>query len=635
MLSPKASTEDKAPETANVQRQPFGSVVPKITTPSHPNQGRGSIAPHAAFQFIDYSKSKEAGVRKQINGFVQRRVRRDRLTRLSRTKDWSSQLALRATDGTESHARQPLPSVRSTDRSICPSNFDTGTTVILRHDAESASKEGGKKFKHIGKMRTPQQPSKALQARRLEVHERVEKKDEPSSYLRPPMQVPKFIGNATDPFRTLPGDCTDTEYMLVHNHLEAIPELLYGIRRNASFNPNRDIIFPTAQMHPAIFQWILVTVASFLQKVHGQSNTEYILRRRSTALRLTNQSMNDPKMLSSDNLLLCICAAVLVESRYGDAHTIRSHLNGLKALLKRRGGIACMVGKWWHTCVVQAFHLAGSRGLDIDSTVPDVEEHRGHTEWLVAMLKDMQQVEISRSNWQAQHRGDERIPSIESSKPRVLPYASVSLPPLAKTLSVFDEYAGCRVVSFSRGSPLHTILSECHKVYQSSPSTSQQCFLAVLLSLNIALWEYHNDPAAATYYLRTLTMSLKRISRFDDNGTMANIETINWLLVNGGLDIAGEDGSWVQAEFLRKFQVVNAMTVLARVEYTTREEVKEALYSFLIDEKEEVRRFRADTTFAARTASEHGANSGAKRRHVVNIHLLEKIKKEALRGLSL
>jgi len=37
-------------------------------------------------------------------------------------------------------------------------------------------------------------------------------------------------------------------------------------------------------------------------------------------------------------------------------------------------------------------------------------------------------------------------------------------------------------------------------------------------------------------------------SHFDKNGTIANIETLNWFLVIGGT-ILREDGEWVEEEF--------------------------------------------------------------------------------------
>jgi hypothetical protein len=121
----------------------------------------------------------------------------------------------------------------------------------------------------------------------------------------------------------------------------------------------------------------------------------------------------------------------------------------------------------------------------------------------------------------------------------------------------------------------------------SFSQTHQHIFLAVLLSLNFALYEYRNDLQASIYYLETLAQNFKLNSIFDQNTgcTKANIETLNWFLVVGGLDRRGEDGTWVQSEFERKLMVTDALRVLARVGEETRGLVQEALYGFLVDEE--------------------------------------------------
>lgn len=130
-----------------------------------------------------------------------------------------------------------------------------------------------------------------------------------------------------------------------------MPEYLYGIRKDAAFNPQRDVIFPQVYIHPAIFQWNLIAASSHYCAQGGQLDVSYTMRRRSKVYRLINEGLSDPKQYLSDGLLASIHAAVMVESRYGDSHATRHHIEGLKNFLKRKGGKNSVVGKPWHVCI--------------------------------------------------------------------------------------------------------------------------------------------------------------------------------------------------------------------------------------------------------------------------------------------
>jgi hypothetical protein len=356
------------------------------------------------------------------------------------------------------------------------------------------------------------------------------------------------------------------------------------------------MVFPQSYVHPAIFQWVLVSASSYHRGRGGALDASYVFRRRGLAYRLTNEWIRDPKKQLSDEMVLAVTAAVMVESRYGDPRSIPLHVEGLKTILNKRGGINSLVGKPWHSCVIQGLHLAGS-GLGMVKSVYDIKEMRQHADVLIETLRNIQEFDLKRRCQWPQPKQKPARPTTPT-----IPVVEISNPSSSyQSESLLRAYASSRSRSFAPGSPLYTILSSSYCQYHrtliktpnSSYSVSQHCFIAVLLSLNMAIWKYHNDFEAGIYYLTTLTRKLKVNSLFDKNGTIANIETLNWFLVMGGNDIKGRDGEWVQEEFLTKWAVIDAMGVIARLESETRGAVLEALYGFLVDS--EIRSDESDT----------------------------------------
>jgi hypothetical protein len=420
-----------------------------------------------------------------------------------------------------------------------------------------------------------------------------------------------------------------------------LPERLYGIRKDAPFNPNRYSIFPYARANAAVFQWCLISAAYHYRAEGGQVDDSYILQRRSKAYRLMKEGLADPKRCMSDEVFLGIHAAVWVEARYGDSSAVGLHVNGLTNFLKRRGGVRSMIGKPWHVFVVQGLYLAGT-GLNI-SSVADVEELRQQIDILTQMLTNIQEADVELRGWQSNLSCEEKQRTAKSGADSKCSRSSTTVfhnsavvplpsfpplsPPLATSLrgllsltapliappekkedsvivfrndalllpdnpkialeSLRLKYLSCRKTFFSPHSPMGSVLSSFHRISQSASTTRQHIFLAVLLSLNLALYEYRNDLQSSIYYLETLARNFKQNSMFDQNTerTMANIETLNWFLVVGGLDRRGENGAWVQSEFERKLMVTDAMKVLARVGEETRGMVQDALYGFLVDEE--------------------------------------------------
>lgn len=401
--------------------------------------------------------------------------------------------------------------------------------------------------------------------------------------------VINLVGSAVNPFDTLPAHCSAMDKFLLHQCMHfpvpsllppngeadfsVLPERLYGIRASAPFNPQRDLIFPQSYRHPAIFQWVLVSVSSFYTKMGGTLDPAYTARARSSAYRLINEGLSDPTQHKSDELLGAITSAVMVESRYGDPAVTGVHLEGLRTFLDRRGGVQSLVGKSWYPNVVQACHLSGS-GLGAIATARDVAELRQQTEALVATLLRLQRFDLryQRARMECRQGELERRVLLAVTRQARQPERS----------DLFKRYAEMRRVAFSTGSPLFTILQGMYTKYAYLPYVLQHCLLAVLLSLNLAVLDYSNDLLGGMDFLRKLVDRLNTNGLFVKGQIVANIETLNLFLVAGGLD--GEEGVWSQVEFERKWMVIDAMRVVKRLGRETRDRVLQVLYGFLVGE---------------------------------------------------
>jgi hypothetical protein len=264
-------------------------------------------------------------------------------------------------------------------------------------------------------------------------------------------------------------------------------ELVYGFKRHGPFNPSRDIIFPIAMQNDIVWDWLMLASAAHIASQGGNLPERVLNHRRSLVYGKLGRAINTPNQHASDALILSITATILVETRFGDPKSIIIHLQGMKACLDQRGSITSLVGKWWYPTVIQGLHIAGM-GLPLSSVsgdwtiIPKIDN-------LSRILGLVQNVGIGYRH-AARRESDSEHPS-------------------RWRIAVPAEYIAAREPAFSPAAPLHDILRASHLGFRSTSRVKQHCSLAVLLSLNIALWEYRTEPAAVKYYLETLVSRIR------------------------------------------------------------------------------------------------------------------------------
>lgn len=340
-------------------------------------------------------------------------------------------------------------------------------------------------------------------------------------------------------------------------------ELVYGFKRHGPFNPSRDIIFPIAMQNDIVWDWLMLASAAHIASQGGNLPERFLNHRRSLVYGKLGRAINTPNQHVSDALILSITAAILVEARFGDPKSIIIHLQGMKACLDQRGGITSLVSKWWYPTVIQGLHIAGM-GLP-PSSVPGDWTIIPKIDNLSRILGLVQNVGIGYRH-AARRESDSEHPS-------------------RWRIAVPAEYIAARKTAFSPAAPLHDILRASHLGFSSTSRVKQHCSLAVLLSLNIALWEYRTEPAAVKYYLETLVSRIRLNEAFKVVGPAAKIETLNWVLVMGKLDIQGREGKWADREFMRAWSVVDMMQVIAKLEEETRIKVETLLFRLLVHDE--------------------------------------------------
>ena len=364
--------------------------------------------------------------------------------------------------------------------------------------------------------------------------------------------------------------------------VELFPERLFGIRKDAPQNPHRDWIFPLCLKYPAVLYWGLVSGSAFSLALGGHNHDHpYIGGIRRKAYRLINNALSDPPDKLSEELTMGITAAIMTESRFQTPEVALAHIDGLRSYLDRYGGIRSLVGKTWHVTIVIAL-TRGGRGfgrIAMDKVAASMEAffaflERVKTTSLACHAAHMiyaQQGQIT-SRQTCIHEIDDSGVNSEPDVRVPLEHPDSALPPAI--------YLTHRASSFSLGSPLHAILSLYHLTFAHLSPGHQNCYLTCLLSLSMALSSSSDDYGATIMYLSKLTAVLERNSMFEYElgATSATPETLNWFLCIGGLE--GEGRS--ETEFWRKWRVVEAMGVVARLGVETRGWVRDVLYRFLV-----------------------------------------------------
>jgi hypothetical protein len=123
-----------------------------------------------------------------------------------------------------------------------------------------------------------------------------------------------------------------------------VPELTFGIEHTAPLNPMRDWVFPLVGDSAAVLHSSLligtVNNPSFSQ---GEKGMNRILIQKGRTIGLINQGLQKDQAAIKDDIMYAVAATAISEDRLRNYDACRTHLAGLKHMIRLRGGIHSLI----------------------------------------------------------------------------------------------------------------------------------------------------------------------------------------------------------------------------------------------------------------------------------------------------
>ena len=364
-----------------------------------------------------------------------------------------------------------------------------------------------------------------------------------------PSKTQSPLVTSTDPVFIMGFNLNSRDQHLFHHYMVTIPERQYKIKALGRFNPHRDDGFAMARLHKAVFHWLLVASEMHFIGHRHQPMPTSILQRRAIAYRITNEAISQYSHSSStigDGIIAAVTAAVVMDSRGTTTDSRMVHMRGLDTLLRASGGRPHLIeNPSLHRFTIWA-HMLCKGGIVQDSGELNVLQKD-----CIRQLREM-------NTWNRDTNG--RFSLLRNAR------GNNSL-----GQATLHSYIRDRLRIFGSGSHLRSILTPT-----SVMTTSQMlrpCQFCSLLMLNLVLWDYRNDHAAATQYLNAFHIAIAEATQVDEAGNwLMTVRGLTGLLYQGGFDppykdIAQEKNSW------RAWRNIDMLKVLARCSDSTWDEL--------------------------------------------------------------
>jgi hypothetical protein len=297
----------------------------------------------------------------------------------------------------------------------------------------------------------------------------------------------------------------------------------------------RDWVFPLVGDSSAVLHSSLLIGAvnnpSFAQ---GDKGASRILLQKGKTIGLINQSVQKGQSALEDDILYAVAATALSEDRLGNRAACRMHLDGLKLMIRLRGGIkslrknsALCAALMWAEVSVSNYDAPLARSQDFSETSPGAEmsklailEAQYEEDIFCKFLTRLQRVQLSKRHSQA---------------------------------SVDYQSCGKTDFLFRKGSTLLAMLGDSDPdsdegvITPVSRMNANNCQLACLFYINYMICESHGFPQLTVAFLVRLSLLVRQYSQGkipraslfvwiflrelenDDSGT-GEMDRLDWLI---------------------------------------------------------------------------------------------------------
>lgn len=312
-----------------------------------------------------------------------------------------------------------------------------------------------------------------------------------------------------------------------------MPELTFDIAHTAPLNPMRDWVFPLIGNSPAVLHSsLLIGAVNNPSFSGGETGSSRILIQKGRTISLINQGLQKGPTGLDDDILYAVAATALSEDRLGNHAACRMHLDGLKHMIRLRGGIPAL-RKNAALCAALAWvEVSVSNHAAPLSPWPRSNETPSR-----AKMTDLSLVE-ARYEEHLFGRFLHRLQRIQLSRRR-------------NPISVNEGDPGRTEFLFRKGSPLLTMLGESDQdtgvITPTSRINAYNCQIACLLYINSMLCDCHGSPQLTVAFLSQLSSLVREYGRTKvpraslfvwifvkemekDEGARGKMDRLDWLI---------------------------------------------------------------------------------------------------------
>ncbi|EGE08119.1 hypothetical protein TEQG_06870 [Trichophyton equinum CBS 127.97] len=165
-----------------------------------------------------------------------------------------------------------------------------------------------------------------------------------SSAARFPIVDPKAESPLTafEPFNSLPLVLKEADNKLIDHYVTKYPMMMYKMENAQQDNPIRAIFHNIALHDPVPFQAMLAVAAKHRAGMEGQVETVQSLTHKMRALKLIKERLKNDDIDKEDGTLYAVASLTVIEKWSKDSVVERTHFQGIKQLIRRRGGMQAM-----------------------------------------------------------------------------------------------------------------------------------------------------------------------------------------------------------------------------------------------------------------------------------------------------
>ncbi|KAE9371581.1 hypothetical protein N431DRAFT_545797 [Stipitochalara longipes BDJ] len=191
----------------------------------------------------------------------------------------------------------------------------------------------------------------------------------PSSSAPSPSPYQSLGYAELDPFNGI--QISREDQNLLHHWTNVYAFKAFGQPDDPTFLPLSNVYVPIDLSNEASIHATLAHAAMHMAYLLGKPSSIPALHHKSAAIRLINESLNDPEIAVSDGTLAAVLRMLTFESFWGTEDAMRLHQKGLSQLVKQRGGLDTLRGNWRLEMRILLAPLVSKRHL----APPDIAPH--------------------------------------------------------------------------------------------------------------------------------------------------------------------------------------------------------------------------------------------------------------------